>query len=264
MLVFIFSTFSSIGLAEAYRYTVYSLLILAGFVIYTMRSSLWHLDLLHLDGFRCAQLTLRQMLHVAAPLFLFLVAAKDMGISRTFLFSYCSLLACCLFLTNRRLPNALANLCFRGRRQQRTLLCGMPEDFARVEPWLHRKTSFGMQVCGFAALQSGTGTLPNGARWESVDDLEAILAREKINQVVLTRTLTAEGLQALSARCDTAGSRIFILHDLEEQLGRPVRFIRDEGLNFITLREEPLECPLNRLTKRMLDVGIALPVVLFV
>lgn len=264
LLVLTFSRITFVALADVYQYTVYSLLIAAGFLIFTMRSSLWNLDLLHLDGLRCAQLTLRQMMHISAPLFLFLVATKDLGISRLFLFSYCWLLACCLFLTNRRLPNVLAELCFRGRRQQRTLLCGMPEDFPRVQPWIRRKTSFGMQLCGFAALRSGSGVLPNGTPWESVDDLERILTREKINQVVLTRTLPPAELQSLSARCDTAGSRIFILHDLEEQLGRPVRFIRDEGLNFITLREEPLECPLNRLTKRMLDVCIALPVVLFV
>ena len=35
-------------------------------------------------------------------------------------------------------------------------------------------------------------------------------------------------------------------------------------MDFIALREEPLECPFNRLTKRALDVSIALPVIIFV
>lgn len=264
LLVLFFVLFSPVGLADLQRYTVYALLIFGGFLIYTLRSNLWNQDLLHLDSFRCAQMTLRQLIHIAAPLFLFLVATKDLGISRFFLFTYFGLLAGSLFLTNRRLPSLLAELCFRGRRQQKTLLCGMPEDLARIRPWVERKTAFGMQVIGFTALKPIAETQPGLSTWESIDDLEAIIEREKINQVILTRALPPEELNLLSARCDSVGSRLFVVHDLEEQLGRPVRFVRDEGFNFITLREEPLECPLNRLTKRALDICIALPVVIFV
>lgn len=264
LLVLFFVASSSVGMVDLQHHIVYALLILGGFLVYTLRSNLWNQDLLHLDSFRCAQMTLRQLIHIAAPLFLFLVATKDLGMSRFFLFTYFGLLAGSLFLTNRRLPSLLAELCFRGRRQQKTLLCGMPEDLARIRPWVRRKTAFGMQVIGFTALKPIAETQPSLPTWESIDDLEAIIEREKINQVILTRALPPQELNLLSARCDSVGSRLFVVHDLEEQLGRPVRFVRDEGLNFVTLREEPLECPLNRLTKRALDICIAFPVVIFV
>ena len=37
--------------------------------------------------------------------------------------------------------------------------------------------------------------------------------------------------------------------------------VEDDGFRFITLREEPLENPLNRILKRMLDLAVAVPVV---
>jgi putative colanic acid biosynthesis UDP-glucose lipid carrier transferase len=40
--------------------------------------------------------------------------------------------------------------------------------------------------------------------------------------------------------------------------------IEDEGMRFITLREEPLENPVNRFAKRALDLAVALPVVFFI
>lgn len=264
LLVAYFMAFASLGIVGMHRYIVYSLLIFGAFIVYALRSNLWNQDLLRLDSFRCAQMTSRQLIHIAGPLFLFLVATRDYGISRSFLFSYFGLLAGGLFLSNRRLPTFLAELCFRGRRQQRTLLCGMPEDLERIHPWMKRKTAFGMQLLGFASLSPATESHPDFPQPESIDDLEEIIARERINQVILTRPLPPDELNQLIGRCDVAGSRLFVAHNLEEELGRPVRFVRDEGLDFIALREEPLECPFNRLTKRALDVSIALPVIIFV
>jgi lipopolysaccharide/colanic/teichoic acid biosynthesis glycosyltransferase len=69
-------------------------------------------------------------------------------------------------------------------------------------------------------------------------------------------------LAALTTRCENAGTRLLVLHDLEGQVGRPLSFVRDDGFYFISLRQEPLECPLNRLVKRTIDVAVSLPVVL--
>ncbi len=250
--------------ADYGHYLVYSLILVAAFTLYLVRSSLWNEDVLHLDLVQATQVTLRQLLHVSTPLFLYLVAAKDHAISRVFLFSYLLLLFGVLLISNRRIPRLLARLCFQGRRQQKTLICGMPEDLARIRPWLKRKTALGMQVLGFVTLKPQCELEQAGPVWDTVDHLESLVSRQKINQVILTRTISPAELNALSTRCEDAGCRLFVLHDLEEQLGRPLTFIRDDGMHFISLRQEPLECPLNRLIKRVLDISIALPVVLLV
>ena len=51
---------------------------------------------------------------------------------------------------------------------------------------------------------------------------------------------------------------------MEEMLEHPVVHMEDDGLRFITLRTEPLENPLNRVAKRVLDFLVSLPVVVLV
>lgn len=246
------------------RYISYSFLIGAAFLLHLVRTSVHGEDLLNIDYFRCFQITLRQLFHIVTPLLVFLVAMKDIYISRIFLFSYLTLLSLVLFVTNRHMPRLIARACFQGRRQQRTLICGIPDDLLQISPWLERKTAFGMQVLGYITLREQPEARANGIMWEALAHLESLIAQERINQVVLTRTIGVRELQSLSARCEAAGSRLFVVHDLEQQLGRPLSFIRDDGLHFIALREEPLECPINRLIKRGLDIALSLPVVLFV
>ncbi|MHA3772809.1 sugar transferase [Verrucomicrobiota bacterium sgz303538] len=248
-------------IARLYSYSVCSLLLVVAFVLYLVRSSLWNEDVLQFDALRSAQTALRQVMHLSAPVFFYLVAAKDHAISRLFLFSYFPILFFVLYLSNRWLPAILARVCFRGRRQQRTLICGWPEDLARIRPWLQRKTALGMQVFGFISLKAQGEDAHGGPTWDTLANLEPLVVENRINQVILTRTLPPAELSTLATRCEELGSRLFALHDLEEQLGRPISFIRDDGLYFFALREEPLECPMNRIIKRALDIAVALPVV---
>jgi lipopolysaccharide/colanic/teichoic acid biosynthesis glycosyltransferase len=67
-----------------------------------------------------------------------------------------------------------------------------------------------------------------------------------------------EELAALNDRCEDAGARLFVVHDLQERLGRPIRVFKDDGMHVVALRHEPLECPWNRLIKRSIDVSVAL------
>ncbi|RYD70084.1 MAG: hypothetical protein EOP84_27280, partial [Verrucomicrobiaceae bacterium] len=71
-----------------HSYVVCSLVLVASFVLYLVRSSLWDESVLHLNSLQSAQLALRQVIHVSAPIFLYMVAAKDQAISRVFLFSF--------------------------------------------------------------------------------------------------------------------------------------------------------------------------------
>lgn len=252
------------GSATLSRYGVYSLVVVAGFVLHLVRLNLADSNVLNLDMVQCYRLTLREVLHVVIALFLYLVAAKDQAMSRVFLFTYLPLLYLVLFVSNRRLPAVLAQLFFRGRRQQRTLLLGDSQDLTRLRPWLQRKVTFGMQVLGFIHLSPDAAAVADAPAIGSLDDLEQVVTEKRINQVILTRSVPLSELAALTARCENAGTRLLVLHDLEEQMGRPLSFIRDDGFYFISLRQEPLECPLNRLIKRTIDVAVALPVIVFI
>ncbi|MHA3771521.1 sugar transferase [Verrucomicrobiota bacterium sgz303538] len=195
------------GIGSIRDYLICSLLSVAAFVLCLVRSGLKNENVLELDVFRSAQMTLRQVIYVSAPLFLYSVATNEHAISPVFLFSYMGGLGVVLYLSNRSLPALVAGLCFQGVRQQVSLVFGSSED--------------------------------------------------------LTRSLSEVELNAVMNHCEDAESRLFVLHDFEEQT-RPLSFIHDEELQFISLREEPLDRPFNRIIKRVSDVAIALPVIFFV
>ena len=55
-----------------------------------------------------------------------------------------------------------------------------------------------------------------------------------------------------------------VVCDFERALRHPVTMFEDEGMRFIALRDEPLEDPFGRFSKRCLDLAVALPVVVFI
>jgi putative colanic acid biosynthesis UDP-glucose lipid carrier transferase len=64
--------------------------------------------------------------------------------------------------------------------------------------------------------------------------------------------------------CEARGIRLFVVADLDKIFGHPVAVFEDQSLCLISLREEPLQNPINRFLKRCLDIAISLPVVLFI
>ncbi len=54
------------------------------------------------------------------------------------------------------------------------------------------------------------------------------------------------------------------MNSLAEIFQHSLRYFHQFGYDFVGLREEPLEDPISRLSKRLFDVAISLPVVLFV
>ena len=98
----------------------------------------------------------------------------------------------------------------------------------------------------------------------SVKQFDEICAREEIAQVILLEMGDARIMRSLLAQCQKRGIRMLIVNDLAEQIRHPITCSVDEGINLITLHEEPLENPLNRILKRGLDLLMASCVVIFI
>ncbi len=71
-------------------------------------------------------------------------------------------------------------------------------------------------------------------------------------------------LDSIISATDHRGVRLLAINNLSEKFRHSLRYYRQFGTDFIALREEPLQDPLNRISKRALDIAIALPAVLFV
>ena len=209
----------------------------------------------------------RQTLIIFCTITVFVSAIKDLSISRAYLFSCLPILFGFLFVMSKWLPGTLAAYAFRGRLQEQvTVVAGPPTRVRRLAPWLKRKSAFGINVVGYV----GSAPAPGRRRWCGLPllgnscEMEAVLTSRRAAQLILLEMPPTEEALCLSALCERLGVRLLMVNDLAEKLRRPLAFMEDDGVQLVAFRQEPLECPVNRLLKRMLDVAISLPVVLCV
>ena len=247
------------------HYPMYAIAVMGGLLLESMsrdrarvRMNLWQHSYLYQH-----RVTMRQVYFGFGVLLVYLAVTKDQAISRWFLGIFGAVLYAGLLGTNYWLPGILARRIFDGKWVERTLLVGKAAHAGRLRRWLQEKETYGLRTIGILStdgMTSGdTGGIPCLG---GVGDLEQIIRREGITQVIVLE-LPQEFPQhrQMVGVLEKMGIRLLILSNLEELLEHPVVHLEDEGMNFITLREEPLENPLNRFAKRGLDLAVALPVV---
>jgi putative colanic acid biosynthesis UDP-glucose lipid carrier transferase len=259
--VWIMVTFYSEGSDLTWsRYSIYCGMLVLGVTLETLSRS--KNSFLQNELLRPHRLSLRQTAAGVGLLVLYLVAAKDAFISRVFFFNFVPWLYIALLFSHYFLPSILARGIFR--REDKTILIGSSLRATQLRDWLQRKAEIGFRTVGLISDEEkidNIGVPLLGKR----DQLEQIVREHGITQVILLEfPLGAEGSQNVIQICDQLGIRLLILSDLEERLRHSVTHFEDGGFRFIGLREEPLENPLNRFLKRVIDIGIALPVMVFV
>jgi len=209
--------------------------------------------------------SLRQVFFALFGIFFVVFAIKDDGISRSFIFSYLPFLYASLLYTNYWLSHSIGQWAFSGDRQERAALVGTVETVGRIQAWLERKHSMGMKTVGLVCPEIASS--PDSA-WPilgTLDDIGDILRNKSITQlIVLNLSLGSERLRQITQLCEDAAVRLVVLHDLNSYFNHNTVVFEDDGIRFIGLRDEPLESPLNRFIKRLFDLAIATPVILFI
>jgi exopolysaccharide biosynthesis polyprenyl glycosylphosphotransferase len=187
------------------------------------------------------------------------------GISRSFFFSYLPSLYVSLLFTNYWLPLSIGQWAFSGEREERAALVGTLETADRIQPWLERKELMGMRTVGLVCAEQPSGHVSSFPILGTLDQIEEILRSKSITQlIVLNLSLGSERLREITQLCEDAAVRLVVLHDLHAYFNHKTVVFEDDGVRFIGLREEPLESPLNRFFKRLLDLALAIPVVIFI
>jgi exopolysaccharide biosynthesis polyprenyl glycosylphosphotransferase len=193
-----------------------------------------------------------------------LVLSKDRYLSRVFLLSFIPAFYVMLLLGGHYLPRLLARRLFLGSREERMLLIGSPKRAHKIRDWLVAKRAYGFRTIG---ILSDDRNLPNP--WPEIlgppSELNAILEQYSVTQVIILQLPEAtSGFEEMMKIVNKHGARLLILSNLEEQLHRPVFAFDDSGLSFFTFHLEPLENPVHRAIKRVLDMSIAVPATLIV
>lgn len=261
---------SPIGWREFYlfydSYPIYCVTLIVGFCFESLTRGNTKAGLYESSIAAKIPLTFRQTAISVFFLFILLVLTKDRFLSRMFLVSFIPGLYLMLLCTNHVLPMVLAHQFFRdSRKEERTLLVGNAERAEKLRDWLLRKSRFGFHCIGILSNDTRFKAVAGMPVLGTPADLDAIIGRENVRQVILLDFLhSTESQRDLLKSIQSHGARLHILSQAAEFLGQPIYIEQDEGFHFITLHEEPLENPLNRLLKRGLDLAVAIPAVLFI
>jgi exopolysaccharide biosynthesis polyprenyl glycosylphosphotransferase len=259
-----FNFFTAVLEVQIFHYPIYVFAITAGLFLESFRRDQAGVELSPFEESfpRQLQLSFRQTLYAVGLLFAYLVVAKDATISRIFLALCLPMFYLVLLWSNRYLSRHLAAYLFRGARKGRVLLIGSIEKADTIGGWLQSKRIFGIETVGI--LHDFTSDKPNPAypHLGPLSSAETVIREQNITQVILLELPSNDDLyRKLIANVESQGVRFLILNNLEEKLRHPIHYFDDDGYNFIGLRKEPLEDPLNRISKRILDVIVSLPVV---
>lgn len=203
---------------------------------------------------------------VAACIFAYAFAAKDQDISRLFLGSYLVILTGMLTLMNARMPTTMAALLFGEQSKIPTLFIGRADRLENLDEWITNRMHIGIAPVGFLADEPPSRVeLALAPYLGPIENLSRILTEKRISQVILLEWFDdATKVEKLIEECEKEGCRFLIHNDYGARYARTFIPIEEGGLHFMTLQNEPLEDPINRGAKRVLDILISLPVVLFI
>jgi exopolysaccharide biosynthesis polyprenyl glycosylphosphotransferase len=213
-----------------------------------------------------ARIATRQVVCIALFIFALMFALKDRNLSRVFVGSYLCLCWAVMLFFNQGLPRMLSRIAFHRAHKLPTLFIGSSTQRARLWTWLAKNEALGIQPVGFLSETPEDGHAEDELRFlGSTKNLREVVQEKSVAQVILLELPeTLAQTRGIIETCQDNGCRVLIYNNLGEQLQHPLIPVSEEGHHFYTLQEEPLEDPLNRTLKRIYDIAVSLPVVLFI
>lgn len=269
LLLFSYATFVRylpwVELSPDLNLTPYLLCVFVGMVLSARHVQQLAPSFHRLTWANAAWLAARQITLVALMVFVFMFAFKDRSMSRLFMGSYLTVCWFVLILINQGLPKMLSRLFFEHARKVPTLFVGSLKGLDKLKHWLAAKEVLGLEAVGFLTLEENSSTDTDPPFLGTLPELSHRIEEKGAVQVIMLEIprTTVEG-RFIIETCQNRGARLLIYSNLAEQLRHPLVTVTEEGHQFYTLQEEPLEDPFNRMLKRAFDMAISLPVVVLV
>ncbi len=257
------------AVSDYHRFVLYNLAAVVGLIIAAVRGR-WNAATLLAGGFvNYHTLALKQSVYIGVVLLLTMALGMEPEFRHmriAVLFAFLVSVYVVFLLCHFSIPSRLADQLFSDAHEQRTLLVG-PVDKARaVNKWILETAAFGFGLRGRPTEDdSEEGRVLHVTRVSDVNMLQRIIRHEGIRQILLLELpLDQEGLNLVVDAANKAGVRLLVLNNLPEIFRHDITFFKLHGRDFISLRDEPLEDPVNRIIKRTMDILMSLPVVLFI
>ncbi len=258
----LFSSFNA--LVNSTHINLYYLAVVIGTVVSLRQYRTWAHKLGKLSLIEAFHLTKQQVLRIALVLFAMVFATKDSGMSRLFLGLFLVGASVLILLCNLSLPGLISRFLFKGSIVP-TVFVGAPEDIARLLDWAEGKECLGVETHGFLSDTPSPALAARATYFGPVSALEDTLRKQPIGQVILLPNRMPQAqLQSCIDAARKIGCRVRIHTDWQREYSNPVVVDQEGDHTFLTLLDEPLENPINRTIKRLIDIAVALPIVAFI
>lgn len=205
--------------------------------------------------------TLHQLLRYVAVLFTLALLIRDP--ERTVLFGYLVNLSLVLTLVNMYLPSLIAWSVFRDN-QLITLLVAEGDEVGELFRMMSAREHLGMRLVGWVGAEGDAVANYPLPRMGGVERLGALLKESGAGQVLISQLSHAPEEGRRLAHCaEQAGCRVrFVMHVQRYFPNQPLSVEQEGPFTLVSAAQEPLENPLNRLSKRGFDLAVSIPVVL--
>ncbi|MDB6166816.1 MAG: UDP-glucose:undecaprenyl-phosphate glucose-phosphate transferase, partial [Lacunisphaera sp.] len=245
----------------------YFLCVLAGMVVSGRFMDQFSIRYNRIGWSDALRLSSRQIALVAMVVFTAIVATKDRTVSRLFLASFLLYAWLLLTLLNGWMPRYLTKVSFNRAHLLPTLFVGSSASLEKLGEWVAAMRDLGIQPIGYLTVRDEKVDVANTVApfLGTLAELPRILDQQHIGQLVLLDLVSGKEMtKFIIESCQTAGCRFLIYSAMENHVPVPVIPLMEGRNVFFTLQEEPLESPMNRAMKRLLDITLALPVVVLV
>lgn len=217
--------------------------------------------LAELSPFNIRRVTSRQMIAVVLGLTIFLALTHDARISRLFMVIF--VLGCLpvFGLTNRYLPRLITKFLLRSLRKVDivTLVVGDLRYAHMLQHRIQRGTFPGILLAGYLDETDGRISGDEPAYLGKPEEFQDVVEKYEVRQVIISAFAhSAEFIRNALDFCQANGARALLINDLPELIGRRLISSSLQDLDTFVPRTEPLEDPLNRYAKRVLDIAVSL------
>ena len=270
----VYQAFTSGALIRAgWNYMSYAGVMTSILVIGTSLRGMWRN--ISLSGSAEARIALgskKWVLLTIAVLF-YLVATKDMSISRLFLFSFFPVLYLILVASELWFHRLFTRWVFTRTAMDRCILLGPDEgggdmnasDGRQLREWISRQRIYGLEVIGGIGADRSLSLRARIPHLGAVDEAEEILRKSGVDVLMLTRPPRDDArLVRIIELCESLGVRLYVILDFKARTGRPTSLMDSDGLDILMFQNEPLQNPVRRLVKRLFDIVFSIMVLLMV
>ena len=222
-------------------------------------------DMTWMESIRHAR---QQVFRFIAVMFTFAFVSKDGDVSRAFLVSYLVIMAPVFAAANIIFPKLIIRFFIRSTRM-RTVILGHPAEAASVGGFIRARHFLGIELLGWLGTDDGASMAPGDPplpHLGTVQDLRRVLMEHDVAQVVISQSVfSAEEGRALGSCAEEYGCRVRFFSNVRSYFGdHPVCIEHEGAFTFATFVTEPLDNPVNRIMKRVFDVGVSLPIVVLI